>query len=98
MSNQDLRFFGGDIKVYIFKRLFLLIPLLAGITMLTFSLTKALPGDPALSMVGERASPEVIESIRKELNADKNFFVQYLGYMKLLLKGELDGLIIPTER
>ena len=56
--------------------------------MLTFSLTKALPGDPALSMVGERASPEVIESIRKELNTDKSFFVQYIGYVKLLLKGE----------
>ncbi len=56
--------------------------------MLTFSLTKALPGDPALSMVGERASPEVIESIRKELNTDKSFLVQYMGYVKLLLKGE----------
>ena len=43
-----------------------------GITILTFSLTKALPGDPALSLVGERASPEVIASIRAKLNADKN--------------------------
>ena len=66
----------------------LLIPLLLGITMLTFSLTKALPGDPAMGMVGERASPEVIESIRKELNTDKSFLVQYIGYVKLLLKGE----------
>jgi len=56
--------------------------------MLTFSLTKALPGDPALSMAGERASPDVIKSIRKELNTDKSFFVQYMGYVKLLLKGE----------
>ena len=56
--------------------------------MLTFSLTKAFPGDAALNMVGERASPEVIESIRKELNTDKNFLVQYMGYVKLLLKGE----------
>lgn len=56
--------------------------------MLTFSLTKALPGDPAMGMVGERASPEVIESIRKELNTDKNVFIQYAGYLKLLLKGE----------
>ncbi len=56
--------------------------------MVTFSLTKALPGDPALSMVGERASPEVIASIRKELNTDKSFLVQYMGYVKLLLKGE----------
>lgn len=39
-------------------------------------------------MVGERASPEVIERIRKELNADQSFFAQYLGYVKLLLRGE----------
>lgn len=78
----------GEIKLYIIKRIFLLIPLLLGITILTFSLTKALPGDPALSLVGERASPEVIESIRRELEVDKNVAVQYLGYIKLLLKGE----------
>lgn len=66
----------------------MLIPLLFGITLLTFTLTKALPGDPALSMVGERAQQEVIEKIRKELGADKNILVQYLGYVKLLLQGE----------
>lgn len=59
-----------------------------GITALTFALTKALPGDPALSLVGERANPEVIENIRRELNADKNVLVQYAGYIKLLMKGE----------
>ncbi len=68
--------------------MFLLIPLLLGVTLLTFTLTKALPGDPVLSMVGERAQPEVIEKIRKELGADKNLLSQYLGYIRLLLKGE----------
>lgn len=59
-----------------------------GITLLTFSLTKAIPGDPALSLVGERASPEVIASIRQELNADQNVLVQYVGYLGLLMRGE----------
>lgn len=40
-------------------------------------------------MVGERAQPEVIEKIRKELGADKNVFSQYAGYVKLLLQGEM---------
>jgi peptide/nickel transport system permease protein len=75
-------------KTYILKKLLLLIPLLLGITLLTFILTKALPGDPALSLVGERAHPEVIENIRKELGTDKNVLVQYYGYIKLLFKGE----------
>lgn len=75
-------------KTYLLKKLFLLIPLLLGITFLTFTLTKALPGDPVLSMVGERAQPEVIEKIRKELGADKNILSQYFGYIGLLFKGE----------
>ena len=66
----------------------LLIPLLFGITFLTFGLTKALPGDPVLSMVGERAQPEVIERIRRELGTDRNLAGQYFGYVNLLLHGE----------
>jgi len=67
----------------------LLIPLLLGISLFTFTFTKALPGDPVLSMVGERAQPEVIQKIRREIGADKDVFRQYLGYVELLLKGEL---------
>ncbi len=74
---------------YTLKRLIYLIPILLGITLLTFLLTKTLPGDPALSLVGERASPEVIEKIRKDIGADKPFISQYLGYVKMLLKGEM---------
>ncbi|MEW6585759.1 MAG: ABC transporter permease [Nitrospirota bacterium] len=70
------------------KRLLLLVPLLIGITFLTFALTKALPGDPVLSMIGERAHPDVIEKIRKEIGADRTFFEQYYGYISLLLRGE----------
>lgn len=76
-------------KAFIFKRVILLLPLLLGITFITFSLTKALPGDPVFSMVGERASPETIEKIRKEIGSDRSIFLQYTGYVSLLLKGEL---------
>jgi peptide/nickel transport system permease protein len=66
-----------------------MIPLLMGITFITFSLTKALPGDPVFSIVGERSSPEIIEKIRKEIGADKSILRQYIGYVTLLLQGEL---------
>jgi len=84
-------------KKYLVKKLLLLIPLLFGITSLTFTLTKALPGDPVFSMVGERAQPEVIEKMKKELGSDKSIFIQYAGYVKLLLKGEF-GLSYYTNR
>ena len=59
-----------------------------GITFFAFFLLKALPGDPASGLVGERASPEVIENIRKEIGVDKGFFIQYAGYLKLLVSGD----------
>ena len=64
-------------------------PLLLGITFTTFCLLRVLPGDPVYSMVGERATPEAIESIRKEIGADKGFSGQYLGYLKLMMQGNL---------
>ncbi len=72
---------------YVIKRLFLLFPLLFGITFFAFFLLNSLPGDPALSLVGERATPETIESIRREIGVDRGFMSQYLGYLKLLLSG-----------
>ena len=78
----------ATIRAYLIRKLLLLIPLLFGITLLTFAFTKALPGDPVLSMVGERAQPETIEKIRKELGTDKNILSQYAGYIRLLLTGE----------
>ena len=82
---------------YVLKRLLLLIPLLFGITLLAFFLLKALPGDPVLSLVGERASPEVIENIRKEIGVDKGFIGQYIGYLKLLSHGDF-GRSYHTNR
>jgi ABC-type dipeptide/oligopeptide/nickel transport system permease component len=73
---------------YYLKKIVLLVPILLGITLITFTLTKALPGDPALSMVGERAHPEVIEKIRQELGHDRNSLMQYVGYIGLLVRGE----------
>lgn len=74
--------------VYLIKKLAVTILLLFGITLITFGLLKALPGDPALSLVGERASPEVIADIREQIGADRPFAEQYLSYVKMLLKGE----------
>jgi len=70
---------------------------LLGITFLTFSLTVSIPGDPVLNMVGERAKPEVVKSIRERIGADKNFITQYMGYLSLLAKGEF-GRSLYTNR
>ena len=75
--------------VYLFKRLLLFIPTLLGITLITFLLMQALPGDPVQGMAGERANPETLARIRAELGSDRSLPLQYLGYLKLLAQGEL---------
>lgn len=74
---------------YILKRILLFIPTLLGITLVTFILMKTLPGDPVVSMVGERASPETIARIRGELGLDKPLPVQYALYLKNIATGRL---------
>ncbi len=83
---------------YIIKKVVLLIPLLFGITLITFALTKALPGDPVYTLVGERSSPEVIEKVRKEIGADKGAARQYIGYVSLLIKGDMGRSYYTNHR
>lgn len=67
----------------------LMVPLLMGITLMTFTLIKALPGDPASGLIGERASKQAIENIRKSIGSDKSALTQYIGYIGMLMRGEL---------
>jgi len=78
---------GATIRIYILKRILVLVPLLISVTFVSFCLLKTLPGDPVYSMVGERATPEAIESIRKEIGSDRDFMSQYAGYLGLLAGG-----------
>ncbi len=83
--------------LYIVKRIFLFIPTLLGITLITFILVQSLPGDPVENMVGERATPETIARIRSEIGMDKSRPIQYLLYLRRLARGEL-GRSLFTNR
>jgi ABC-type dipeptide/oligopeptide/nickel transport system permease component len=84
--------------LYLLKRILLFIPTLLGITLITFILMRALPGDPAAGMAGERASPETIARIRAELGQDRPLPLQYAGYLKLLASGELGRSYYTNRR
>lgn len=76
-------------KNYYIKRIFQVVPTLLGITLITFLLLKALPGDPVQGLAGQRAETEVLEKIRKNLGTDRPVMLQYAGYLKMIVKGEL---------
>lgn len=82
---------------YILRRLFLLLPVLLGVSLITFTISHVVPGDPARMMVGQRASEETVARIRHQLGLDQPLPLQYLNYVKGLLKGDL-GWSIRNQR
>src|ERR1700749_3837358 len=71
------------------KRLLLVIPNLIGVVIVTFMLTRALPGDPAAYFAGPAATKEAIEQVRKQLGLDKPLIVQFGNYVSELAHGNL---------
>lgn len=74
---------------YTVRRLLMLIPVLIGMSIVVFSIVRAIPGDPALMILGERANPAALEALRIQLGLDKPWYTQYFVYLKELLSGNL---------
>jgi len=83
---------------YVLRRLALLVPTLLGMSILTFSLIHLVPGDPAQVMLGERATPQAIENLRKELGLDRPLYVQYGRFLGGLLTGDLGRSLKTREK
>jgi peptide/nickel transport system permease protein len=61
---------------YVIRRFLFFIPVIIGVTIITFIITNLVPGDPALMMAGLRARPEVVEKIREKLGLNKPVYIQ----------------------
>jgi len=79
------------------RRLALLVPTLFGLSILLFAWLRVLPGDPARSLLGQRATPEAIEAINETYGFNEPLVKQYLSYMLALLQGDLGTSISRKE-
>ncbi len=79
------------------KRLITVIPTLIGVIIVTFLLTRALPGDPAAYFAGPAATKEAVEQVRVSLGLDKPLPIQFVRYVKDLVHGNL-GNSLSTGR
>lgn len=84
------------------KRLLTVIPTLLGVVVITFLLTRVLPGDPAVYFAGPAATPDSIAEVRKSLGLDKPLPEQFVRYVGDLARGDLGnslstGLPVSTE-
>jgi peptide/nickel transport system permease protein len=71
------------------KRVLAAIPSLIGVVIVTFLLTRALPGDPAAYFAGPAATKEAIEQIRATLGLDQPLIIQFFHYVADLAHGDL---------
>lgn len=74
---------------YLLRRLLLLVPVLLGVSVVTFSLMHVTPGDPVDVMLGESASPADREALRRQLRLDRPLPEQFALYLAGLLRGDL---------
>jgi peptide/nickel transport system permease protein len=79
----------------ILKRLLAALPNLVGVVVVTFLLTRAIPGDPAAYFAGASATTEAVEQIRQQLGLDRPLLEQFFRYVADLARGDL-GLSLTT--
>lgn len=74
---------------YVLRRLVQLVPVLLGVTFLTFGLFQLAPGDPVMVILDINAPPEMVEALRHELGLDQPFLVQYGRFLWGAVRGDL---------
>jgi len=81
---------------YILHRIFMLAPVLFGVTLVSFSLLHLVPGDPAEILGGQEATKEDVDRIRVEYGLDKPLAVQYVRFVVSAAQGDL-GISIQSR-
>jgi len=74
---------------YILKRILLIIPTLLVILVVTFTIVRLLPGDPASAMIGDRATDTDVNRINQQLGLDQSLPVQFAGFVRQVASGNL---------
>jgi len=82
---------------FVIRRLLLLVPILIGLSILVFLWIRALPGGPAQSLLGERATEETVREIEAQYGLDDPIHVQYFRYVENVVRGDF-GVSIRSRR
>ena len=82
---------------YAIKRFLTIVPVLVGVSLIVFGFIHLIPGDPAVTMLGERATPERVAEIRTQLGLDRPLYVQYLIYVGKIVRGDLGASILRGD-
>src|SRR6202011_2361272 len=81
---------------YILRRILSTLPVMAIVALFVFSLLYIAPGDPAVVIAGDQASPADVEHIRQALGLDRPFLVQFGSWLWRILHGDLGTSIFTN--
>jgi peptide/nickel transport system permease protein len=82
---------------YVVRRLLLLVPILLGVSVLIFFWIRLLPGSPAESLLGERATPELVAAYKERYGLDEPIYKQYVKYLRSIADFDF-GVSVATHR
>lgn len=82
-------------KKYVFKRVLQSIPILFGITIMTFFIMQLAPGNPMETMIDPKISPQEMLAMRESMGLNDPIHIQYINWMKEILQGNL-GYTVKT--
>ena len=77
-----------NLRFYLLRRIVLIVPTLIGLSILTFSIARIVPGDPVGLAAGPQATEEIKTALRRELGLDQPLPTQYINYMTGLFRGD----------
>jgi peptide/nickel transport system permease protein len=80
--------------IFLLRRLLAAIPVLAMVAVIVFALLRLSPGDPAIILAGDGATPEQLNAIRASMGLDKPVMVQFIVWIGHLLRGDLGTSLI----
>lgn len=79
---------------YIARRLLSALPVFLGVVTIVFLVVRVIPGDPATAALGDYASRDAVEALRRRMGLDRPLPVQYLEFLRDLARGELGRSLI----
>jgi len=82
---------------YIVRRLLVAVPTLLAVLSLVFVIVRIVPGDPAIAILGDRATPAAVAALDQKLGLDRPIWEQYATFLKRSLQGDFGNSMITNR-
>ena len=79
---------------YVVKRLLAAVPTLLAVLTVVFRIVRVIPGDPAMTVLGDQATPQALAALRAKLGTDRPLWVQYFEFLGDALQGDLGRSLV----